>query len=275
MVELSNGVGNWGQDFQTGAGGTTGGDHNYGISEPACSESCITVAAYSAEYFIGSGQIPVGGQIAGFSSFGPTMDERMKPDITAPGVGVVSSISAFTDNSYTPVQTIGFNGNTYPFAAFSGTSMSSPAVTGIVALILEADPTITPVEIRALLMQTARTDTHTGTIPPGGSTRWGMGKVNAYRAVVGMLGVTALDEDVRPGFALWPRPASSVFQIASDLAAGPVQVKVTDAMGRAVLAQRYSASQWIVIDAGAWPVGMYMVQLVQGDQATVTKLIKE
>ncbi len=275
VVELSNGVGNWGQDFQTGAGGTTGGDHNYGISEPACSESCITVAAYSAEYFIGSGQIPVGGQIAGFSSFGPTMDERMKPDITAPGVGVVSSISAFTDNSYTPVQTIGFNGNTYPFAAFSGTSMSSPAVTGIVALILEADPTITPAEIRALLMQTARTDTHTGTIPPGGSTRWGMGKVNAYRAVGEMLGLTTIPEQASGTPLIWPVPASTELNIVSPFEAGNARISVIDVTGRLVETRVASAVGIITLDTSKWPAGVYQLRLEQDDHVAISKVVKE
>ena len=275
VVELSNGVGNWGQDFQTGAGGTTGGDHNYGISEPACSESCITVAAYSSEYFIGTSQIPVGGQIAGFSSFGPTMDERMKPDITAPGVSVVSSISSFTDNAYTPTQLVTFNGNTYPFAAFSGTSMSSPAITGIVALILEADPTITPAEVRALLKQTARTDVQTGTIPPGGSTRWGMGKVNAYRAVVEMLGLTSIAEQEAAPLLSWPIPATAELSFVSPFEAGTAQVSVTDVTGRLVETRLVSAIGIVTLDIAKWPAGVYQLRMEQDGQMAIAKVVKE
>ena len=274
VTELTNDVGNWGEGFQAAMNGWTSGDKLYGISEPACTQSLITVAAYSSEY-VSPGGTAQGGTIAPFSSYGPTLDERIKPDITAPGVNVASSISSFTDNAFTSIGSVNFGGRIYPWARFSGTSMAAPAVTGVVALMLEADPTLTPQEVKEVIKLTARTDAFTGVIPPGGSTRWGMGKVNAYRAVVELLGITGLEEEDASGFAIWPNPASSVFQVASDIAAGPVQVKVTDAMGRMVYSQWYSASHRIVIDAGAWPVGMYMVQVVQGDRASVTKLIKE
>ncbi len=273
VVELTNGVGNWGQDFQTGASGTTAGDHNYGISEPACSESCITVAAYSSEYFIGSGQIQVGGQIANFSSFGPTLDDRMKPDITAPGVAVVSSISSFTDNDYNPTQIVSFNGNSYPFAAFSGTSMSSPAVTGIVALILEADPTITPAEIRALLMQTARTDAQTGVIPVGGSTRWGRGKVNAYRAVVEALGLTGVQEREEAELLVWPVPATDVLNVSCTFESGLVTITVEDVTGRLVAMQGPVPVGLIQVDTRSWKAGVYTVRVRQGASVAMGRVV--
>src|SRR5690606_115079 len=153
VTELDNDVGNWGQAFQAPLNGWTVGDREYGISEPACTESLITVAAYNGEYQTGNGNW-AGGNIAAFSSWGPTMDGRIKPDLAAPGVSVASSISSFTDNSYSSILNVPFEGRTYPFARFSGTSMSAPAVTGIVALLLEADPTLTPAEVKELLKST-------------------------------------------------------------------------------------------------------------------------
>src|SRR5690606_19875572 len=90
VTELSNDVGNWGQAFLSGAGGLIAGNALYGISEPACTQSLISVAAYNSEYQLGNGNW-AGGAIAGFSSSGPTLDERVKPDIAAPGVNVASS----------------------------------------------------------------------------------------------------------------------------------------------------------------------------------------
>jgi subtilisin family serine protease len=86
----------------------------------------------------------------------------MKPDIAAPGVNVASSISSFTDASYSTTETITFNGVEYDFAKFSGTSMSSPCVAGIVALLLDANPGLTPFEIKQILQATAREDDETG-----------------------------------------------------------------------------------------------------------------
>src|SRR5690606_24845985 len=207
VTELTTDVGNWGQAFQGGQPGWTAGDNQYGIGEPACTESVITVAACSSTSFSPTGT-PIGGNIAGFSSFGPTLDGRLKPDITAPGTSVASSISSFTDNAYTAFLTVPFEGRNYPFARFSGTSMSAPATTGTIALLLEAAPGLTPAEVRDLLRNTALTDNFTGTIPPGGSTRWGMGKLNAYHAVTDVLGLTGIPDAAAPGLLAWPNPVA-------------------------------------------------------------------
>ncbi len=182
IAELTDDVGNWGLPFSSLGTGYLTGDANYGIGEPACANSVISVAAYSSEYHTTSGTL-TGGTIASFSSFGPTLDERVKPDISAPGVNVGSSISSFTDNAYTLLTSVVFNGRTYPFARFSGTSMSGPMVTGVVTLILEANPQLSTEQVKQIIMETARIDNNTGVIPAGGSLRWGMGKINAYHAV--------------------------------------------------------------------------------------------
>ncbi len=183
VVELKNDVGNWGLPFTKLFADWTAGDNLYGLGEPASTESCITVAAHLAEIVLSNGQL-AGGTHAQFSSIGPTIDERQKPDVSAPGVGVISSISSFTTNSYTLHENVSFNGKDYPFARFSGTSMSAPATTGVVALMLQANPFIaTAADIKNILIKTARTDDKTGDIPDGGSTIWGFGKVNAMSAV--------------------------------------------------------------------------------------------
>ncbi|MBK8497971.1 MAG: S8 family peptidase [Flavobacteriales bacterium] len=272
VTELSNDVGNWGMAFQGGSGGLVNGDHNYGISEPACTESLITVAAYSAEFFLSNGA-EVGGAIAGFSSFGPTMDERMKPDITAPGLGVVSSISSFTDNNYTPVLIVPFQGRDYPFASFSGTSMSSPALTGIVALILEADPTLTAAEVKDLIKATARTDAQTGVIPTAGSTRWGKGKVNAYRAVCEALGVVAVPEASDDGLLVWPVPTTDQVHVMLP-SSGMAQITVLDVAGRCVVQEMVSNGN-AVLSTGSWAPGVYGLRVAQGGSSSFARVVKQ
>ncbi len=276
VTELSNDVGNWGMNFMSGGPGGiwTNGDKQYGISEPACTESLITVAAYSSEYFL-SGGIVTGGAIATFSSFGPTMDERMKPDITAPGVSVGSSISSFTDNNFSAILTVPFQGSDYPFARFSGTSMSSPAVTGIVALLLEADPTLTAAEVKDLIKTTARTDIHTGTIPTGGSTRWGMGKVNAYRAVCEALGVVSVPEGSTSEMNLWPSPAHDVVNMITPFENGVVGITVTDIVGRVIEKRTASSNALVTFDSSAWPSGVYAVCSVQGSRMINVRMVKQ
>lgn len=273
LTELTNGVGNWGQPFIASQTGWTAGDAQYGIGEPACTESLVTVAAYNSEYWSGGTQF--GGAIAGFSSYGPTIDERRKPDITAPGVSVASSISSFTDNDFTPVASVDFQGRTYPFARFSGTSMSSPAVTGTIALMLEADPTLSASDVKEIIKLTARTDNNTGVIPAEGSTRWGRGKLNAYHAVVEALGVVSVEEHASSDLALWPNPVSSELQVAIPRTNGIVRSTVTDLAGRAVLTGSYGAGGVISMDASGLPSGMYLIQLQHEGRTMTTKFIKE
>ncbi len=182
VTELTNDVGNWGMDFLAAGAGTTAGDNQNGISEPSCADQVISVAAYATQYATNSGSL-VGGALANFSSRGPRYDGAMKPDIAAPGVAIASAVSSFTDANYTSVGNTSFNNTTYHFAKFSGTSMASPMVAGVVALMLEANPYLSASQIKEIIMNTARQDNYTGVIPTGGSPLWGAGKINAYAAV--------------------------------------------------------------------------------------------
>ncbi len=95
------------------------------ISNPGCADRAITVGATDRL-----------DNIALFSSRGPTLEGNNKPDILAPGVGVISS-------------NIGGG-----YTAMSGTSMSAPHVSGIIAQILEAEQ-LSPSEVKNLLKDTA------------------------------------------------------------------------------------------------------------------------
>ena len=255
VTELTNDVGNWGQAFSAAQNGWVNGDRNYGISEPACTEGLITVAAYTGE-FNGTG-----GGIAAFSSYGPTLDERRKPDLAAPGVNVASSISSFTDNSYSSVGSVTFQGRSYPFARFSGTSMSSPAVAGIAALVLQADPSLTSAEVKELLMNTAREDVYTGVIPAEGSVRWGQGKVNAYRAVQQVLGITAVAELENGELLLWPNPTHDELNVVLIAPSLNAAVELVDATGRTVLVRPTSGAAQVTLDVAGLSPGVYALRI--------------
>lgn len=233
VTELSNDVGNWGMPFSYFGSGTISGDNLYGISEPSCTNSLISVAAYASKYYT-SGGSPVGGAIASFSSIGPRYDEVLKPDISAPGVAVASSISSYTDNSFTLLTSVDFNGRTYPFARFSGTSMSAPMVTGVIALILEANPYLSAQQVKEIIITTAREDNNTGVIPVEGSTRWGWGKINAYLAVQLALitvGVEEIEHEIT--WNVFPNPALNELHFTI-IDALPSKVQIIDAVGKVI-----------------------------------------
>ncbi|MDA0945403.1 MAG: S8 family serine peptidase [Bacteroidetes bacterium] len=208
-THLSNDVGNWGQDFQAAQPSWLGGDPFYGVQQPACGQTVIAVGAYSSEYLNSQGT-EVGGSLANFSTHGPTLDERLKPNVSAPGVSVESSLSSFRDGNYAVTSTADFDGTTFEFAKLSGTSMSSPATAGVVALMLEANPMLSPGDVRAILEWTARQDDDTGSLPDEGDLVWGHGKVTASQAVRASLDWISwleLPTVAPPGLFIHPNPA--------------------------------------------------------------------
>jgi serine protease AprX len=97
--------------------------------------------------------------VAGFSSRGPgAIDFAAKPDLVAPGVGI-ESLTDPTTTLYRTKAGARLWGSiataTEPYLALSGTSMASPIVTGTVALMLQANPTLTPNFVKAILHYTA------------------------------------------------------------------------------------------------------------------------
>ncbi len=126
------------------------GNHPGSIVAPADGDSVIAVGAVSSS-----------NELANFSSIGPTWDQRIKPDVVAPGV-LVRMVSLKSPTSYT------FE---------NGTSFSCPLTAGVAALVLSAHPELTPIQVRDALRQTAdRADA------PNNSVGWGL--VNALEAVL-------------------------------------------------------------------------------------------
>ena len=106
------------------------------------------------------------------SSHGRTRDGRDKPEIAAPGTGILAAgaLGGRSDG----------NGDTRPLrVSKSGTSMAAPHVAGVVALLLEEEPTLSSAQIRSLLVASAR--------PPAGSQGydrgWGFGRLDALQAL--------------------------------------------------------------------------------------------
>jgi minor extracellular serine protease Vpr len=129
--------------------------------------------------------VPSIGQKSYFSSFGPTRDGRVAPDISAPGELIFSPLSSHLTEGQGYMRALVLQGGQY--IGSQGTSMASPHVTGVVALMLQANPTLTYEDVLSILQETARTDTFTGTVP---NNLFGAGKVDAHAAVKKALDVS-------------------------------------------------------------------------------------
>jgi serine protease AprX len=119
--------------------------------------------------------------VAPFSSRGPTAVDRIaKPDVVAPGVGIesLSAPGSLLYNSLSPYLLSGTVATpASPYLSLSGTSMAAAVVSGTVALLLQANPSLTPNAVKAVLEYTAQ-------IYPGyDALTEGAGFLNAYGAV--------------------------------------------------------------------------------------------
>jgi serine protease AprX len=140
--------------------------------------------------------------IAAFSSRGPTpIDRAAKPDLVAPGVGIVS-LSDPDSTMYTsksPYLLDGTAQTSYrPYLSLSGTSQAAPVVAGTVALMLQANPSLTPNAVKAILQYTAEDR------PEYDVMTRGAGFLNA-RGAVELARSLALPGTAKPAMTGWSR----------------------------------------------------------------------
>lgn len=205
---------------------------------------------------------------AGFSSIGPRIDGAIRPEIAAPGVAVISSISSYSTETYPSIQDVFFNDRTYSFSALSGTSMSSPMVSGIVALMLEANPKLTPMKIKEILKETARMDNYTTSTIPNNS--WGWGKVSAHNAVkraVDLIGLDEVNDDIR--FEIYPNPVKDFISFSSSENINLVEI--FDLFGRKQISKKGNTKQ---LDVSSLKKGMYILSINLDSKVLRYKIIK-
>jgi len=148
-----------------------------GITAPGNAPSVLTVGASSHMGTVDRSD----DTIAAFSSRGPgAVDYGAKPDLVAPGVGI-ESLSDYGSTLYWTKRRYLLPGTVptsyRPYLSLSGSSMAAPVVTGAVALMLQANPLLTPNEVKAILQYTA--EMHDGYDP----LTQGAGFLNALGAV--------------------------------------------------------------------------------------------
>ncbi|HXV93775.1 MAG TPA: S8 family serine peptidase [Pseudonocardia sp.] len=153
----------------------------YSVGMPGTEERAVTVGSLvSRTVFEGpTGQVNLPAlqfdTLSAFSSRGPTRIGVAKPDVVAPGQVVTAALASGSEFARDPR----LAGRLHPsgrYISIQGTSMATPFVAGLIALMLQREPALTPEDVQQRLRVTARRDAITG---PVWNPRYGWGKLDA------------------------------------------------------------------------------------------------
>ena len=203
------------------------------------------------------------GRYASFSSFGHDFSEarRAYPDVSAPGYAIYAASNSFVreDQFRTAEYSGQFKGQKeprkYPYAIMSGTSMSTPAAAGIMALWVQAameekGKKLTNADIKDIIAHSSVTDDYTKDDP----LRYGAGKMNAYKGLLYVLGIeTSIPE--LPSRHIGATLNGRTLHISGDL---DTQVTVYNLSGQKVLDAKADAG---IVELPNLPAGVYAVKI--------------
>jgi len=207
------------------------------------------------------------------SGVGPTYDGRLGVTVSAPGNSV---FTAYAPRSFFATIRPNLLTEDRLYGVFGAVSGAAPVATGIVALLLEADPMLDAAEVEDVLQRTARADAFTGAVP---NPVWGYGKIDAYAAVSDVLGATSVASGPSTsGLRLelaGPNPFGRTAELSLTLSeASDLRVEVFDVLGRRVARLHdgvvAAGVHPFTFDARGLPSGFYVVRAVT-DEAMATR----
>lgn len=264
-----------------GKRGWTEGDTDCTVGElGGVSENVISVGSYNTKmdyttlsgnlYGINTELVGGKGQLSLFSSHGPTLDGRTKPDVTAPGCLLISATSKYYA-SFSASTCAVKSGDDY-YDANMGTSMASPVVTGTVALWLQANPNLSPADVRDILNKTSRHDTYTGSAEKSDRNSWGAGKLDAFEGLKLARETTGIS-DTQVGEQMFSITTNRMARTVQCFfgSEGTARVAVYNALGQQLYAKQLAVSGE-TLDLKQLGNGVFVVKLQQGGTEKSVKI---
>ncbi len=252
-----------------------GGNTEYIVNDISLADSVICVAAYvswSRWKNLDGKDIKYSSYyppetMAGFSSEGPRVDGKMKPDIAAPGAFLLSAVNSLDTLHYNHSTEKTFlsrkyteNEKDYYFAYAAGTSMSSPMAAGIIALMLEKNPKLAVADILRIFDSTAVKDEYYQD-----NNKWGRGKLNAHRAILFMEDKLSVDLSNDNDFNVYPNPTKEMLNIDLAMPGEYNNIEIYDMFGNK-LYSGISQSAKITINVSDFSIGTYLIKVVNGNK---------
>lgn len=264
----------------------TNGDDFFSIYSPGNASGVVTVGSYNVtNENLGNPSGTLGG-LSYFSCKGPRIDFLIKPDVTAPGNRIISSLNSFDAKYQSGGPNFSDVTNTYgthSYGKMQGTSMAAPVVTGIVALWLQAFPQLTTNNVRSIIANTAITQSPvsdsflfygtTYSTPP--NVKWGYGKINALAGMQLIEQTLNVDTfDTTNNFIVYPNPTSSKIFITSKEHVSSYELYNT--LGQKVLEGSFNkVLDQEEINMTNFQIGLYFLN-IKGDKTTKSiKIIKQ
>ena len=251
------------------------GDNSHSVLSPGSAPRviCCGATAYRSSFNNAMDRRVVNdwgsnGERGRYSSIGPTLDGRIKPDVVAPGTNVLSAMSSYyleahpTDTSYT-VTYSEYNGRRYPWASETGTSMSTPVVAGIIACWLQAQPDLSPEDILDIFSQTC-TQREGYTYP---NNEYGYGEIDAYKGLLKILNLSGIpsisqQQPQRARFQLQGNQLTILFQQPTATA---VHLTLYNLQGQPLQQHTITMGSTSHTITLPFPQGVYAVQLTSSD----------
>ena len=208
------------------------------VGTPGDSPGMLTIGAVNSN-----------GNYASFSSIGPTVDGRIKPDVMAQG----SSAAVIS------------TGGNVDFS--SGTSFSSPIMAGVVTCLWQSRPEVP----NGHLMQVIRESAHLYNNP---TDQMGYGIPNFEDAYAALQELGVEDEFLMSNFALYPNPVSTVLNVSFPEGISNATFTVYSILGNEVLNATISINS-NTVNIEALNSGMYIASISSNDKQISFKIIKE
>lgn len=272
--------------------GFTAGNAKNSINDMACGDNVVVVGSFTTAAswaaLSSNGEkataysynaSPTVGAISDFSSYGKTFAGKQLPDICAPGEGIVSSYSSYYVDSAPASVTSGWLTGEYaepkgllsrnsPWGLMQGTSMACPFVAGVIALWLEADPTLTVGDVKAIIKETAVNDLFTSS----DRARFGAGKIDALagiKAVLSKSGISDVTADEREAIVTAVSDKNYEVFVAG---AKNLTAKLYNLSGLCV-AETTSDGDTVVLSAETAAAGVYVLRIDSDRNSESRKIV--
>lgn len=264
--------------------GFTAGSPDCSISGMACGDNVLAVGAYATlTSWTGLGgsadrSTETNGASVSYSSYGHDFSGRQLPQVAAPGSMLMSSFSRYyIDGGYgadygesaSTMTASAKNGTaTHYWGPMEGTSMACPFMTGVLALWLQADPSLTMADVLRIIEATSTRDSHTTASPE----RFGYGKVNAaegLRYILANASTGSIAADPAQSVILTPTATGYDITVAGS---SHLSASLYDMQGRCV-ADASSRTNTLSVSTQSLASGIYLLKVNGTDLDYSAKIV--